>query len=105
MRNIIFGPANINENGSFYVEGLGQEYVWDVNDPSFVGDGMLWKTSLQDDSVWQTWQQQMVCFGKQTSNRWHVMKTGFGTDGMLWTTGFVTDGMLWKTMIDINKLG
>jgi serine protease AprX len=99
-----FGPANINENGSFYVEGLGQEYVWDVNDPSFVGDGMLWKTSLQDDSVWQNmattdgmlWKTNFETDGM-------LWKTGFGTDGMLWKTGFVTDGMLWKTMIDINN--
>lgn len=98
------GPANINEDGNFYVEGLGEEYVWDVNDVNFVGDGMLWKTSLEANSTWQDmattdgmlWKTNFETDGM-------LWKTGFGTDGMLWKTSFETDGMLWKTTIDINN--
>lgn len=98
------GPANINDDGNFYVEGMGQEYVWDINEPIFDGDGMLWKTSQSDDSAWQNsattdgmlWKTNFETDGM-------LWKTGFGTDGMLWKTGFVTDGMLWKTTIAINS--
>ena len=99
-----YGPANIDEDGNFYVEGLGQEYVWDINDPSFVGDGMLWKTSNDDNSAWQdTATTDGMLWKTNFETDGMLWKTGFGTDGMLWKTGFVTDGMLWKTTIGINN--
>jgi serine protease AprX len=96
------GPSNINEDGNFYVEGLGPEYVWDVNDSSFTGDGgMLWRTSFEANSPWQDiattggmlWRTNFETDGGM------LWRTGFGTDGgMLWRTGLGTDGgMLWRT--------
>ncbi|WP_077285225.1 S8 family peptidase [Cognaticolwellia aestuarii] len=80
-----FGPANINEDGDFYVEGLGQEYIWDNEDNSFIGDGLLWKVSNEDTSAWQ-----------DTAT----------TDGLLWKVSFETDGLLWKVNYDdINTEG
>ena len=98
------GPANINEDGNFYVEGLGEEFIWDINDPNFVGDGMLWKTSLQPYSAWQdTATTDGMLWKTNFETDGMLWKTGFGTDGMLWKTSFETDGMLWKTTIDINS--
>lgn len=98
------GPANINDNGNFYVEALGDEYIWNVNDPSIIGDGMLWKTSLEDFSAWQdTATTDGMLWKTNFETDGMLWKTGFGTDGMLWKTSFETDGMLWKTTIDINS--
>ena len=95
------GPSNINENGNFYVEGLGPEYVWDVSDSSFVGDGMLWRTSLENHETWQdtaTTDGMLWRTGFETDGM--LWRTGFGTDGMLWRTGFGIDGMLWRTSFE-----
>lgn len=97
------GPANIDDAGNFYVEGLGEEYVWNINDSNFVGDGMLWRTSLADDSVWQdTATTDGMLWRTAFETDGMLWRTGFGTDGMLWRTSFETDGMLWRTTIDIN---
>jgi serine protease AprX len=98
------GPANINKDGNFYVEGLGQEYVWDIKDPNFVGDGMLWKTSLEAYSAWQdTATTNGMLWKTNFETDGMLWKTGFGTDGMSWKSSFETDGMLWKTAIEINN--
>lgn len=91
--NHYFGPANINEDGNFYIEGLGQEYVWNLEQSNVEGDGLLWKTSF-DTSV-SIWQNSATTNGL-------LWKTGFGTDGLLWKTSFDVDGLLWKTSVDIN---
>ncbi|WP_241238876.1 S8 family peptidase [Colwellia sp. Arc7-635] len=99
------GPSNINEDGSFYVEGLGQEYVWDVNDSSFVGDAMLWRTSLEHYDAWQdtaTTDGMLWRTGFETDAM--LWRTGFGTDGMLWRTGFGIDGMLWRTSFEASSM-
>ena len=98
------GPANINDDGNFYVEGLGEEYVWDTNDSNFVGDGMLWRTALAPHSAWQdTATTDGMLWKTNFETDGMLWKTGFGTDGMLWKTSFETDGMLWKTAIEINN--
>jgi len=102
--NHYFGPANINEDGNFYIEGLGQEYVWDIEQSNVEGDGLLWKTSFDTNvSIWQNsattngllWKTNFETNGL-------LWKTGFGTDGLLWKTSFAVDGLLWKTSVDIN---
>lgn len=76
-----FGPANINEDGDFYIEGLGAEYIWD-NDDALIGDGLLWKVSFDDQTTWQN---------------------SATTDGLLWKVSFETDGLLWK--VNHEELG
>jgi serine protease AprX len=102
--NHYFGPANINEDGNFYIEGLGQEYVWNLEQSNVEGDGLLWKTSFDTNvSIWQNsattngllWKTNFETNGL-------LWKTGFGTDGLLWKTSFDVDGLLWKTSVDIN---
>lgn len=102
--NHYFGPANINEDGNFYIEGLGQEYVWDIEQSNVEGDGLLWKTSFDTNaSIWHNsattdgllWKTNFETNGL-------LWKTGFGTDGLLWKTSFDVNGLLWKTSVDIN---
>jgi len=89
-----FGPANINEDGNFYVEGLGQEYVWDINDANFVGDGMFWRTSQEDYSAWQD----------SATTDGFFWRTNFETDGFFWRTGVDTDGFFWRTSLEENEI-
>ncbi len=99
------GPANIDDDGNFYVEGLGEEYVWDVNDPSTTSDGMLWRTSLEDQSSWQdTATTDGMLWRTNFETDGMLWRTGFGTDGMLWRTSFGTDGMLWRTSTEESEV-
>lgn len=86
-----YGPSNIDSEGHFYVEGLGQEYVWDTNNPALEGTGLLWKTFF--DASETTWNNTATTNGL-------LWKTNFETDGLLWKTGFGTDGLLWKTSLE-----
>jgi serine protease AprX len=84
-----YGPSNINEDGDFYVEGLGQEYVWDNEGSNFVGDGLLWKVSDEDATAWQN----------STTTDGLLWKVSFETDGLLWKVSYEdlgTEGLLWK---------
>ncbi|MFT5756798.1 MAG: serine protease AprX [Alteromonadaceae bacterium] len=102
--NHYFGPANINEAGDFYIEGLGQEYVWNIEQSNVEGDGLLWKTNF-DNNV-SHWQNTATTDGLLWKTNFEtnglLWKTGFGTDGLLWKTSFDVDGLLWKTSVDIN---
>jgi serine protease AprX len=95
-----YGPANINEDGNFYVEGLGQEYVWDVNDPSVSGDGMFWRTSFEAQSAWQDTATTDGFFWRTNfETDGFFWRTDVGTDGFFWRTGVGTDGFFWRTNV------
>ncbi len=86
-----YGPSNIDSDGNFYVENLGQEYVWDTNSPALEGSGLLWKTNFDEsNTIWNN----------TASTDGLLWKTGFETDGLLWKTGFGIDGLLWKTSLE-----
>ena len=36
-----YGPANIDADGSFFIEGLGEEYRWNIS-KSLDGSGFIW---------------------------------------------------------------
>ena len=85
-----YGPANIDDNGNFYIEGLGQEYVWDNTDSGLEGSGLLWRTFLdRETSIWQN----------TATTDGLLWRTDFQTDGLLWRTGFGVDGLLWRTSL------
>ena len=46
-----FGPANINDDGNFYVEGLGDEYVWRLDDSNLDGDTLLWRMNFAENET------------------------------------------------------
>ena len=100
-----YGPANINEDGNFYVEGLGQEYVWDVNDPSVTGDGMFWRTSFEAQSAWQDTATTDGFFWRTNfETDGFFWRTDVETDGFFWRTNVGTDGFFWRTDVGVNDI-
>jgi serine protease AprX len=81
-----FGPANINSEGNFYIEGLGDEYVWKITETLNSDGGLIWKNSLVTDGglIW---------------------KNSLGTDGgLIWKNSLGTDGgLIWKNSVEFNS--
>jgi serine protease AprX len=90
-----FGPSNINDDGNFYIEGLGDEYVWDISQSNVEGSGLLWKHSFSADV--SNWQNRATTDGL-------LWKHDFETDGLLWKHGFGTDGLLWKHSLESYEI-
>lgn len=87
------GTANINEDGNFYVEGLGDEYVWRVSDEISSDTEYAWNSGVDVDLfVWKT----------NLNVDLFVWKTAFQTDLFVWKTGFETNLFVWKTSVDVN---
>jgi serine protease AprX len=87
-----FGPANINEDGNFYVEGLGDEYVWQLD--KVEGTGFIWKnTVLTDGFIWKN----------STYVDGFIWKNTVLTDGFIWKNNVITDGFIWKNNIDFDS--
>lgn len=93
-----YGPANINADGDFYIEGLGSEFVWDIPKDFASDSGFIWRTAIETDSgfIWRT------AFGTDSGFIW---RTAFDTDsGFIWRTNFETDsGFIWRTNVDIDS--
>jgi serine protease AprX len=104
--NHYFGPANINEDGNFYIEGLGQEYVWDRNTSSLEGSGLLWKNYFSANT--STWRDSATTDGLLWKNDFEtdglLWKNNVGTDGLLWKNNLNTDGLLWKNSLTDNEV-
>ncbi|WNC69692.1 S8 family peptidase [Thalassotalea nanhaiensis] len=85
------GPANINDDGNFYIEGLGDEYIWDItgsvtdsettNDVEI--DRLIWKTGFNVDRL--------------------IWKTNLEVDRLIWKTNLEVDRLIWKTNVDFNN--
>jgi serine protease AprX len=104
--NHYFGPANINEDGNFYIEGLGQEYVWDRSTSSLEGSGLLWKNYFSANT--STWRDSATTDGLLWKNDFEtdglLWKNNVGTDGLLWKNNLNTDGLLWKNSLTDNEV-
>ena len=79
-----FGPANINSDGNFYVEGLGDEYVWRLNENNLDGDTLLWRMNFAENA--QGW------------------KNIASTDTLLWRMNIETDTLLWRMSLESDTL-
>jgi serine protease AprX len=95
------GPANIDSDGNFYIEGLGEDYVWKLNEGTVDGSAVLWKVNYGSDNQ----------FWKNTASTDAVLwKVDFETDAVLWKVNLESDAVLWKvnwdgtdhTTIDVN---
>lgn len=87
------GTANINDDGNFYVEGLGDEYVWRVTDEISPETGYAWNTGVDVNLfVWKT-NLDIDLF---------VWKTAFDTNLFVWKTALATDLFVWKTSVDVS---
>lgn len=79
-----FGPSNINDDGNFYVEGFGDEYVWRLNDSHLDGDTLLWRMNFDNNA--QGWRNIA------------------STDTLLWRMNIETDTLLWRMNLESSTL-
>ncbi|RHW75455.1 S8 family peptidase [Colwellia sp. RSH04] len=85
--NHFFGPANIDENGNFYIEGLGEEYVWQHNQKLIDGSGLIWKNHFVSDGL--IWKNSATTDGL-------IWKNNFETKVLVWDEQALVDGLIWK---------
>jgi serine protease AprX len=79
-----FGPANINDAGNFYVEGLGDEYVWELNDSNLDGDTLIWRMNFAENAL--DW--------RNTAS----------TDTLIWRMNIETDTLIWRMSVESDTL-
>jgi serine protease AprX len=79
-----YGPANINDNGEFYVEGLGENYVWQIDQEQLKGDALIWKMGFNDPAK--------------------IEQDSASTDALIWKMDFETDALIWKMSLESNAL-
>jgi len=77
------GTANMDAQGNFYIEGLGEEYVWKLSSDTEKDTGYVWQPNVEVDRL--------------------VWKTVFEVDRLVWKTFFEVDRLVWKTSVDFNS--
>jgi len=90
------GTANINEDGNFYVEGYGEEYIWKVSEQIDPDTGYTWHEDMKIDVfVWKNNLDVDV----------FVWKNAFWTDVFVWKNALATDIFVWKNNVDLSTTG
>ncbi|GAA6205910.1 S8 family peptidase [Thalassotalea sp. SU-HH00458] len=105
-----FGPANVDEHGNFFVEGLGDRYQWNIADNLDSDGGLIWKNNLGTDGglIWKNslgtdggliWKNSVGVDGGL------IWKNTVGVDGgLIWKNNFEIDGgLIWKNNVDFNQ--
>ena len=90
-----YGPANINQDGNFYVEGLGSEYIWKIDQDQFNGDALIWKMGFNDPTMPAQYNATTDAL---------LWKVDFETDALLWKVNLESDALLWKVNFDVNEI-
>lgn len=85
-----FGPANINSDGNFYVEGLGDEYIWRLNENNLDGDTLLWRMNFAENA--QGWRN----IASTDTLLWRI---NIETDTLLWRMSLESDTLLWRMSV------
>lgn len=88
-----YGPANINNDGNFYVEGLGDEFVWKLEEGQLSGDALIWKFDFNDSTMANQ---------DNASTNALIWKFDFETDALIWKFNFETDALIWKFNFEEN---
>jgi serine protease AprX len=91
-----FGPTNINQDGNFYVEGLGDEYVWQLNENHLDGDAVIWRMNFFEDA--QDWRDT-------ASTDAVIWRMNLETDAVIWRMNFETDAVIWRMSVANNATG
>jgi len=101
-----YGPANMDENGDFYIEGLGDKYRWQasVEPHSVSGSGFIWKNSVEVGGF--IWKNSVVTDGFIWKNAvftdGFIWKNALDTEGFIWKNSLNSDGFIWKNNADFN---
>ncbi len=86
-----YGPANINDEGNFYVEGLGEEYVWRLGDNSLNGSAVIWRLNYTDP---------LLDWRNTASTDAVIWRLDFETNAVIWRLNFETDAVIWRLNLD-----
>ncbi|MBA6336621.1 S8 family peptidase [Colwellia sp. BRX8-7] len=96
-----FGPANINDDGNFYVEGLGDEYVWKLDESNVDGDSVIWRMNFIENAI--DWRNT-------ASTDSVIWRMNIETDSVIWRMNVESDSVIWRmsvadstTGIDVNN--
>lgn len=88
-----FGPANVDEEGNFYIEGASDEYVWNYNAEDLDGTAFIWKNQFWADAfIWKN-TVNMDAF---------IWKNAFETDAFIWKNNFQADAFIWKNSLETD---
>jgi serine protease AprX len=79
-----FGPSNINEDGNFYVEGLGDEYIWKLDESNLDGDTVIWRMNFAENDL--DW--------RNTAS----------TDTVIWRMNVETDTVIWRMNVEMDTV-
>lgn len=90
-----YGPANINDDGNFYVEGLGDEYIWDMDLGALDGDVLIWRNSVGTEQI--TWKNS-------ATTDVLIWRNSFDTDVLIWRNSIDTDVLIWRNSIGANEI-
>jgi serine protease AprX len=88
------GPSNIDENGDFYIEGLGEEYVWKKED-TLEGNALIWKVNYEADNL---------IWNNTASTDALIWKVNFETDALIWKVNLESDALIWKVNFETDAL-
>ena len=91
-----FGPANINSEGNFYIEGLGDEYVWRLDESNLDGDTLLWRMNFTENA--QGWRNT-------ASTDTLLWRMNIETDTLLWRMNLESDTLLWRMSVADSATG
>jgi len=91
-----FGPANINEDGNFYVEGLGDEYVWKLDDSNLGGDTIIWRMNFAENAL--DWRNT-------ASTDTIIWRMNVETDTIIWRMNVESDTIIWRMSVADSTTG
>jgi len=86
-----FGPANINDDGNFYIEGLGEEYVWRLDDSNLDGDALIWRMNFTESAL--AWRNT-------ASTDALIWRMNIETDALIWRMSVESDALIWRMSVD-----
>jgi serine protease AprX len=90
-----YGPVNINQDGNFYVEGLGPDFIWKLDQEQLNGDALIWKMGFNDPN--------MAAQSSASTNAL-IWKMDFETDALIWKLSLESDALIWKMNFDTNQV-
>ena len=91
-----FGPANINNDGNFYVEGLGDEYVWKLDDSNLDGDTIIWRMNFAENAL--DWKNT-------ASTDTIIWRMNVETDTIIWRMNVESDTIIWRMSVANSTTG
>lgn len=91
-----FGPANINNDGNFYVEGLGDEYVWRLGENNLNGNALIWRMNFVENAL--DWRNI-------TSTDALIWRMNIETDALIWRMSVESDALIWRMNVADSSTG